>query len=105
VKLDPRILPDMGVKVTFLAASAKPAKPNDAERRPTILVPKAAVRTEHGQSVAFVVRGDNLVERRAVKTGGEDGNQVEVVAGLRVGEQVVTSPSPALQDGVRVVVK
>jgi HlyD family secretion protein len=101
-QLDPRILPDMGVKVTFLAASANTANPTDAQRRPTLLVPKAAVRSENGQNVVFVVRSDNVVERRAVKTGGEDGNQIEVVAGLTAGESVVDSPSTALKDGARV---
>src|SRR4030095_11308545 len=52
-QLDPRILPDMGVKVTFLAASPKAASPGEGERRPTLLVPKAAVRAEDGQNVVF----------------------------------------------------
>jgi RND family efflux transporter MFP subunit len=104
-QLDSRILPDMGVKVTFLAPSAKAANPGEGERRPTLLIPKAAVRAENGQNVVFVVRNGDVVERRAVKTGGEDGSQVEVVAGLSAGEPVVTSPSPSLKDGVRVLVK
>ena len=104
-QLDPRILPDMGVKVTFLAASAKAAKPGEGERRPTLLIPKAAVRAENGQNVVFVVRNGDVVERRAVKTGSEDGSQVEVVAGLTAGEPVVTSPSPSLKDGARVLIR
>jgi HlyD family secretion protein len=104
-QLDPRILPDMGVKVTFLAASANTANPADAQRRPTLLVPKTAVRSENGQSVVFVVRSDNIVERRAVKTAGEDGSQLEVVAGLTSRESVVTSASPGLKDGMRVSIK
>ena len=107
--LDPRILPDMGVKVTFLAPAAKaskdPANSEEGTGRPTLLVPKAAVRTENGQAVVFVARADNVVERRAVRTAGEDGSQLEVVAGLSAGESVVVSPSPALKDGARVVVK
>ena len=58
--LDPRILPDMGVKVTFLreadAAEAVVAQP-------MTLVPAAAVRTENNASYVFVVR-DQTVERR-----------------------------------------
>ena len=107
-QLDPRILPDMGVKVTFLAASAQaktPANPGAGERRPTLLIPKAAVRAENGQNVVFVVRAGNVVERRAVRTGGEDGSQVEVVAGLTAGEPVVTSASPSLKDGARISIK
>jgi HlyD family secretion protein len=107
-QLDPRILPDMGVKVTFLAPAAhdkSPEGPDGAERRPTLLIPKAAVRTDNGKSIVFVVRGGNAVERRAVRTGGEDGSQVEVAAGLTAGEPVVVAPPADLKDGARVVVK
>ncbi len=107
-QLDPRILPDMGVKVTFLAPSAKgsgKAANAAAAGRPTLLVSKAAVRMDNGQAVVFVARRDNSVERRAVRTGGEDGSQLEVLAGLTAGESVVVSPPPALKDGASVVVK
>ena len=50
--LDPRILPDMGVKVTFLKEADAAAT---ASARPVTLVPKAAIRTENDQSYAFVV--------------------------------------------------
>src|ERR1700704_553480 len=51
-ELDPRILPDMGVKVTFLRDAEGAAQ---ASTRPVTLVPKAAVRTESNQTYAFVV--------------------------------------------------
>jgi RND family efflux transporter MFP subunit len=118
VKLDPRILPDMGVKVTFLRPDAKPlaktsktsttsktSEPDEAFQRPVTLVPKTAIRNDRGQTVLFVMRGDGHVERRAVRTGGEDGAQIEVVAGVARGEQVV-APLPALiKDGVPVTIK
>src|SRR4029077_5561836 len=54
VKLDPRILPDMGVKVTFLRPGAKGAaktsNADEASQRPVTLVPKTAVRNENGQN-------------------------------------------------------
>lgn len=100
--LDPRILPDMGVKVTFL----RDADDTDAPAAQAIsLVPKTAVKTEGDQSMVFVVRADNTVERRAVRIGGTDGERQEIVAGLRAGERVVVVPPPALVDGARVVVK
>ena len=67
-----------------------------------LLVPKAALRAENGQNVVFVARADGTVERRAVKTGGEDGPQVEVVAGLSRGEQVVAPVLAGLKDGAKV---
>ena len=45
-KLDPRILPDMGVKASFLAE--RPVEAAKEPARPRILVPKAAVRTIDG---------------------------------------------------------
>jgi len=101
-QLDPRILPDMGVKVTFL----RDADEKDAPAaQPVSLVPKSAVKTDGTTSVVFVVRPDNTVERRAVRTGGTDGDRQEIVAGLRSGERVVVTPPPALVDGAKVAVK
>jgi RND family efflux transporter MFP subunit len=104
--LDPRILPDMGVKVTFLRPDAKPvSNADEASRRPATLVPRTAVRSDSGQTVLFVVRNDGRVERRAVRTGGEDGAQLEIVAGVSKGEQVVAPLPPAIKDGVQVSVR
>ena len=64
--LDPRILPDMGVKVSFYNERQPDAATTPA--KPRLMVPKAAVRTEGGQSVVFVVR-ENRAERRAVTAG------------------------------------
>ncbi len=99
--LDPRILPDMGVKVTFLRESAAGA---GAVARAVTLVPRAAIRTVNDQSYAFVV-ANGVVDRRAVRTGGVDGDQLEVLAGLNAGERVVLSPPPALAAGASVVVR
>jgi HlyD family secretion protein len=100
-ELDPRILPDMGVKVTFLREDATGAAP---AARPTALVPKSAVRSENGASHVFVVT-QTSVERRAVQTGGTDGDRLEVTAGLSAGERVVVAPPAGLAAGVPVVIK
>ena len=98
-QLDPRILPDMGVKTSFLEERA-PAEAN-APVRQKLLVAKAAVRTDNGQTIVFVVR-DDRVERRAVKIGLEQGDQVEVISGLNTGERVVVEGHATLADGSRV---
>jgi multidrug efflux pump subunit AcrA (membrane-fusion protein) len=106
--LDPRILPDMGVKVTFLReADAEPRGGEGSAPAPraVALVPKAAIKAEGDQTYAFVVGGENLVERRAVRTGGVDGDRIEVLAGLRSGERVVVSPPAELTSGVAVTAK
>ena len=99
-KLDPRILPDMGIKVSFLNERAAQPDPASAPRA-RLLVPKTAVRTDNGASVLFVVR-DERAERRAVRIGAEDGSQVEVVSGVSAGEKVVVEGPPTLADGARV---
>jgi RND family efflux transporter MFP subunit len=99
-QLDPRILPDMGVKVSFLS-EAPEAVSASAPARPRLLVPKSALRTAAGASIVFVVRGDR-VERLAVKTGANDGDMIEVVSGLNPGDRVVTDGAATLTDGARV---
>jgi RND family efflux transporter MFP subunit len=96
-ELDPRILPDMGVKVTFLEGTA------DSTDASLILAPREAVRSDADRAVAFVLK-DGRVEQRAVRTGRERGSDVEILAGLRRGEQVVVSPGSDLHDGSRVSV-
>ncbi len=99
-KLDPRILPDMGVKVSFLSEAPEPVVAG-AAAQPRLLVPKGAVRTVDGTAIVFVVRGERA-ERRAVKTGANDGDLVEVVSGLSAGDRVVTDGAATLADGARV---
>ena len=101
-KLDPRILPDMGVKVTFLREADKQDAPAVAQS--VTLVPQAAVQKDNGASYVFVVTQDS-VERRAVKTGGTDGDRLEVLAGLKGGERVVVSPPPELSEGTLITIK
>jgi RND family efflux transporter MFP subunit len=96
--LDPRILPDMGVKVSFLSERAPETS---SAPRPRLLVPKTAIRSDNGASVVFVLKGD-VVERRAVRAGGDEGDQVEVLSGLAAGERVVVEGPATLADGTRV---
>jgi HlyD family secretion protein len=97
-KLDPRILPDMGVKVAFLAESA------GATPAPRAVIAHEAVREEGGGDVVFVVHEDRL-ERRAVSLGEVRGSDVEVLAGVEAGEEVVVKGPAELHDGERVKVK
>jgi RND family efflux transporter MFP subunit len=93
-ELDPRILPDMGVKVSFLEGA------RDTASAAVILVPRDAVRPEGDKSIVFVLKGDR-VERRAVHVGRERGPDMEITAGLRSGDQVVTWAKGELRDGAR----
>jgi RND family efflux transporter MFP subunit len=97
--LEARILPDMGVKVSFF--NERQTDASDTPTKPRLVVPKAAVRTEAGQSVVFVVR-ENRAERRAVTTGPADGEEIEIVSGLNAGERIVVEGVSGLADGARV---
>jgi RND family efflux transporter MFP subunit len=97
---DPRILPDMGVNVAFLESGPPPAA-SVVDAAPRLWIPSGALRSDSGAQVVFVARGDT-VERRAVTTGLEDGGDVEVLAGVAAGEQVVVEGPPELADGDRV---
>src|SRR5215471_5436200 len=70
-RLDPRILPDMGVKVTFLGEER--SAPTEAGR---VLVSRAALVDEVGTTAVFVHR-EGKVERRAVRLGQARGNEQE----------------------------
>jgi multidrug efflux pump subunit AcrA (membrane-fusion protein) len=99
---DPRIVPDMGVNVSFL----EPEKPAAAKAAPPrgVRVPAGALAQRDGGDVAFVVAGDDndRVEQRAVKPGRALGDDREVLSGLRAGEEVVLDPPPELQDGGKI---
>src|SRR5690349_3622478 len=84
-KLEPFILPDMGIKVRFLDDTPVQA----ASKGPRIRVPAVAV--ERAGSDAFVwVARDGRAERRAVTVGAESEGQVEVLAGVTSGEELVS---------------
>jgi hypothetical protein len=99
--LDARILPDMGVKVAFLADPESPDAA--AAARPTARIARSAVRGAAGEEFVFVVRPDSTLERRAVRLAAGGRDPAEVVAGLSAGERVVVEGPADLAEGRRVV--
>lgn len=100
-QLDPRILPEMGIKVGFQESAATPVagQPSPAPRRLTI--PKSALRSENGNDIVFVLE-QGLASRRAIKVNGRDGDRVIVQSGLAAGERVITEAPEQLGDGQKV---
>jgi RND family efflux transporter MFP subunit len=100
---EPRILPDMGVKVTFL--EKEPKKGEEAKKSAAVaMVPSKAVHQDNSSKFVFVVKNDT-VERRAVKTGEERGSDVEIIAGLQPDMVVVVSGPDGLRDGQQVQIQ
>jgi RND family efflux transporter MFP subunit len=98
-KGDARIVPDMGARVGFL----EEAKPAQAEAKPGVLAPGAAIVQRGDKDVAFVVVGDKVAQR-ALTLGRTLGDDREVLEGLSGGDQVVLDPPETLADGARVTV-
>jgi multidrug efflux pump subunit AcrA (membrane-fusion protein) len=96
-KGDARIVPDMGARVGFL----EEAKPAQADVKPGVLAPSAAIVQRGDRDVAFVVAGGKVAQR-ALKLGRTLGDDREVLDGLAGGEQVVLDPPDTLADGARV---
>jgi len=98
---DPRIVPEMGVRVSFLESAA----PAQAAAPKGVRVPATALVERDQKTVAFVVGDDRRVQQVPVTVGVALNNDRQVTAGLTAGQQVVTSPPPELRDGSAVVEK
>lgn len=90
-QLDPRMLPDMGVKVSFQGAEK-------AVVAHGINAPRAAVRKEGARNVVFVIK-NGKAERRAVTTGAESNGEIPVLSNLASGEKVIVDGPADLKDG------
>ncbi len=94
-ELDPRILPDMGVKVAFQETGSS------ATTASGVTLPRAALQTEGGRSLVWLVN-EGRVERLAVSVVTETATEVVVSGGLTGGSQVVVDAPAGLADGVMV---
>jgi HlyD family secretion protein len=93
---DPRILPDMGVRVSFLQA----ARPAAAAPLPGVLIPATALVQRGGQPAVFLLDGHQVrLVKVALRAELGDTRQVE---GIAAGAQVVIAPPAELADGTPV---
>jgi RND family efflux transporter MFP subunit len=97
---DARIVPDMGVRVSFLERETPKAAQNAS-----VLAPSTSILDNDGTAIAWVATGDAekaTVARRTLKLGRTLGDDREVLSGLSGGERVVLDPPADLKDGARV---
>ncbi|MEY2429552.1 MAG: hypothetical protein QOJ40_2437 [Verrucomicrobiota bacterium] len=95
-KLDPRILPEMSVKVAFHVAAASGAVADRA-----VTLPKTAIQQQDGHDIIFVVQ-NGRAERRAVTVSSTGPDEAVISGGLTAGEKVITDCPPGLTDGAKV---
>ena len=98
---DPRILPDMGVRVSFLEPQQD--KGTAPAPVPGVLVPASAIVSAGGAgggSVIYAV-ADGRAHARAV-TPGQVFGELRSVTGIDAGTRVVRAPPSDLTDGARV---
>lgn len=95
VDKDPRVLPEMSAKVTFLSQEV-PKQDNV----PRIAVPATAVVEREGRKVVYVV-AERKVTEVTVQVGASVGDLVQV-NGVKVGDKVVLKPSDRVRNGVEV---
>lgn len=96
-RLDPRILPEMSVKVAF--RDSAPVTPSASVSR--VYVPQGAIRQQDGRDVVFVIRAGRA-ERRAVAVVATQSGESELSAGVSPGETIAVDPPPELADGTAV---
>ena len=94
-KKDARIVPDMGVRVSFLEA-----KPQAAAQAPQgVLVPATAIVQRDGHSVVFVV-ADGRARQRTVNPAAQAYGELRLLpAAVKPGDSVVLAPPAGLRDG------
>ncbi len=95
---DPRVLPEMRAKVTFLSRALKPE-----EEKPRTAVIRSAITNNGGQQSLFLVQGDIAV-KTPVTTGEPLGEMIEILGGAKAGDRVVAKPPKRLKNRSRIKV-
>jgi HlyD family secretion protein len=70
-----------------------------AEQREGVVVPKDALVTRGDKTYVFVAANGGQASEREVRVGIRDTNTVEILSGVRAGEQVITAGQGVLKDG------
>jgi RND family efflux transporter MFP subunit len=96
--IDPRILPDMSAKVSFLAQEI-----SAEQQKPLLAVNPGALAVRDGATVLFVVR-DGKLAQVPVRRGATLGDVVAIEGAVRTGEKAVLKPAAELKPGTPVKV-
>ncbi|HEX6706176.1 MAG TPA: efflux RND transporter periplasmic adaptor subunit [Albitalea sp.] len=99
---DARIVPNMGVRVSFLGRKPQGAT---VQAPKGVLVPPQAIAQRDGRSVVFAVADGRAVQRTVTPAPQDVGQMKLIPQGLAAGERVVLSPPASLHDGASVKVE
>ena len=88
---DKQLLPGMFARITFMVA----------QHKNVVLLPADAIVTKEGKNTAFVVK-DAQIHIIPVQIGLQQGNRVEIEAGISPGDKVVITGQSELKEGMKV---
>ena len=94
--IDPRVLPEMSAKVSFLSQAV-----SAEQQRPLLAVSTEAIAQRDGKALVFAVR-DNQALEVPVTTGSAIGALTAITGDVKAGEKVVLKPAPELKAGTPV---
>ena len=94
--IDPRVLPEMSAKVSFLSQEVTPD-----QEQPLTAVNADALATRAGKTVLFVVRDGIAIEVPATP-GLRIGDLTAISGAVKAGDKVVLKPAPDLANGALV---
>ena len=98
---DPRILPEMGARVSFLAQDSTPSAATSGAATSAVLIPTDAVQVNGESGTVFVVNG-SVVQSRVVRLGAQSSTGQTVLSGLDSGATVAIGDFTKLHDGAKV---
>jgi RND family efflux transporter MFP subunit len=99
---DARILPEMGVRVSFLDS---PGQERGGKIAAGVTLPSNAIQGSGASGAVFVLLHGDTVERRAVRLGAGNSDTVTVLSGLSAGERVAVGDFTQLKDGAKIRVE
>jgi len=94
--IDPRVLPEMSAKVSFLSQEV-----TAEQQKPLVAVNPDAIVQRDGRNVVFVVRDGHAVAV-PVTPGAKLGDATAVTGDVKAGEKAVAKPAPSLASGMAV---
>ena len=96
---DSRVLPEMSAKVSFLSEKNE----NEENQLPVLTIPLSAVDELNGKKIVYLVN-DNKAVQKDISTSRLLGNYVEVISGLKEGDEIINDLNGKIKDGVQVKV-